>query len=216
MDDQQSKATLYKNLAAVMGAMKRVPKDGMNKFHGYQYATAADVADAIRGELASHNIAFFAEMLEAEIKDGVWEVTFEFTFACGETGATVAKRWRSEAQAMNNKGRDDKGLNKAATAAEKYFLLKTFIVSTGDEPDPDADGTTSPKANTLALTSWTRDEQKRWYELRLGEGLSQVDILTALGVKALGEWQGTMQSATETVEKWLERQIATNGAGATP
>ena len=33
----------------------------------------------------------------------------------------------------------DKGITKAATSAEKYFLMKTFVISTGDaKDDPDS------------------------------------------------------------------------------
>jgi|GEM_PF-4547377 len=61
------------------------------------------------------------------------EITLgDYTLACGDTGATITTRWTGEAADSQ-----DKGINKAATAALKYWLLKTFLISTGDE-DPDA------------------------------------------------------------------------------
>lgn len=155
----ESKATLYMKLARVMGEMSRMKKSGKNTHFDYKFVTADDVANKVRQLLAAQNVAFFAAIVGRELvgisrtytdkKTGEiqtstlnrWVVNFEFTFACGDTGATETKPWSSEADSA-----DDKGINKCATAAEKYFLLKTFIVSTGDEPDADADGA-SRRAN---------------------------------------------------------------------
>jgi hypothetical protein len=63
-------------------------------------------------------------------------------------------------------------------------------------------------------SSWTRDEMAKWWKLRMSEGLSQSDIFAALNVKGLGEWQGTMQQATEAVEQFIARQLSTNGASS--
>ncbi|QPC82473.1 hypothetical protein G4Y79_22760 [Phototrophicus methaneseepsis] len=62
-------------------------------------------------------------------------VKLEFTFACGDTGQTMTLPWRGESIDTN-----DKRISKAATTGEKYFLLKSFILSTGDVQD-DADNT---------------------------------------------------------------------------
>lgn len=147
----ESKASLYKKLATVMGDMNNIPKTGVNSYFKYKFVTAEAIADAVRQRLASQNVAFFASISKRELvaiptgktdKNGEiimvnrWVIDFEFTFADGDTGATDTRLWSAEATAD-----DDKGINKCATAAEKYFFLKTFIVNTGDEPDADAEGT---------------------------------------------------------------------------
>lgn len=132
------KLSLYRKIAEVMGELN-VPKDGKNSHFNYAYFTADAVADAVREKLAARNVAFFASIVGREPLTGFskprWVVDFKFTFADGDSGETQECTWSAEAD-----GNDDKGINKCATAAEKYFLLKTFIVSTGDEPDADADG----------------------------------------------------------------------------
>ncbi|QPC82095.1 ERF family protein [Phototrophicus methaneseepsis] len=136
--------SLFAKMASIMGELKRLPKNGYNSYHRYEYATDADVLDTIRQKMAEYNIAFFASMVdhnyeEITTNDGKTAyhiiVKLEFTFACGDTGQTMTLPWRGESIDTN-----DKGTSKAATTGEKYFLLKTFMLSTGDVQD-DADNT---------------------------------------------------------------------------
>lgn len=147
-DDMKAKASLYAKMARVMAAMNRLPKDGTNDYFKYKFVEAGAVADAVRSALAEQNVAFFAEMTGYKERDGVLVARFNMTFADGDTGATAQRVWFGEAKSRDGKGgRDDKAINKAATAAQKYFLLKTFMISTGDEPDADQDGPAEkPKA----------------------------------------------------------------------
>ncbi len=133
---------LYAKLARVFGKIHRVPKRGRNDFHKYDYATAADVLDAVRIPLAEENIFIFpktedvtqVEWITPKDKPIQWKttVTLSFTFCDGDTGATMQTIFKGE-------GIDalDKGLPKALTAATKYFLQTTFLVSTGDDPEAD-------------------------------------------------------------------------------
>jgi hypothetical protein len=149
--DPKTQAKLYAKLARVMGKMERIEKRGWNDFHNYEYVEDADVLDAVRQALADEKIAFFASMVDVQqeaIQDDKGKTTiktrpvFHYTFACGETGATYTCRWVGEA---NDK--QDKGTSKAATLSLKYFLLKDFLMSTGDPTDdPDSDGGTPAPA----------------------------------------------------------------------
>jgi len=139
-------ARLFSKMARVMGIINRVPKSGNNTFHRYRYATADDVADVIREAMAEVNLALIVQMGDIRQETVEYEssqktsksirttIQFTFTFACGDTGAVISSPWT--AQVDDN---SDKAINKCATAAEKYFLMKTFIVSAGDEPDADGD-----------------------------------------------------------------------------
>lgn len=132
MSDQDSKATLFAKMARVMAQLERLPQNGYNAHFKYRFTTNADVSDAVRKALAVENVAFFVELIEATREGDRTVVDLAFTFACGDTGETLTKKWKAEA---NDK--QDKGLAKAYTAGLKYFLLKTFILSTGEEPDSD-------------------------------------------------------------------------------
>lgn len=136
-----ARASLYAKLARVMGAMTRLQKTGYNKFHGYKFASEADVADLVREAMAENNLALLPQIVKWERVDtgrktSGGSITFntilevEFTFCDGDTGATESRIWYGEANDS-----DDKGFNKAVTAAEKYFLLKTFMISSGDKAD---------------------------------------------------------------------------------
>lgn len=142
-----ARASLFAKMATVMKTVTRVPKEGYNGFHKYKYATADDVADVIREAMGDANLALFVEM--GEPRQEVYEyesdggkkkqtirttILFHFTFACGDTGATRTVPWTGQVD-----DNSDKAVNKCATLAEKYFLMKTFVVSAGDDPDGDGD-----------------------------------------------------------------------------
>lgn len=141
---------LYSKLAEVMGVVQPLSADGQNKFQNYAYVTDDAVSNLIRVALAERQVAFIPEMVEVRQETRTKEngksstitlAKFSFTFADGETGERVTSTWFGE-------GEDslDKGINKAATAAEKYFLMKTFMISTGKpEDDPDSGGNVGSK-----------------------------------------------------------------------
>ena len=134
MSNNNGNATLYANMAKVMGVLKTIPKNGRNKQQGYGFVTDSDLLDAIRPALAKHNIALVADMIEVASGERPTKVLMRFRLCCGETGAVVESRWWGQS---NMPG--DKALTAAAVLAQKYFLKATFAISTGDESDdPDA------------------------------------------------------------------------------
>lgn len=131
-----SSNTLYAKLARIMGRIQTIPKDGTNPHFNYRYATDAAVYDTVRRLLAEESIAILANMrhVEQEHDGKTWRTRaqFEFILCDGETGQTASCMWWAEAVDSQ-----DKGVNKCATAALKYWLLKTFVIPTGDDPDGD-------------------------------------------------------------------------------
>ena len=129
-------------LARVMGQIRRVPKEGRNDFHGYDYVTEADLVDHIRDKLAGEQVAVLpsvVEHTEQEMKDGRGRVqyrtlvTLEMALIHAPSGEERTTRWVGVGVDAG-----DKGFYKAYTGAMKYFLLKTFQVSTGDDPEREA------------------------------------------------------------------------------
>ena len=129
----QELASLYKRMAEAMAQLKRLPKRGQNKHFNYMYVTDSDVLDAVRGALGGVGIAFFNDLVDMEQDGNRTLITLDATFADGETGASVTVTWAGEALDSQ-----DKGINKALTGAIKYGLLKTLLVSTGED-DPDGE-----------------------------------------------------------------------------
>lgn len=133
--------SLVQKLAEVMAAVGRIPKRGRNDFHGYDYATEADIVEALRGQLAERKVMLVPEVVgyerielgakkNGEAKDPVMLLRMRFTFLDGESAEQITREWCGAGQDGG-----DKGLYKAMTGGEKYFLLKTFLLPTGDDPE---------------------------------------------------------------------------------
>lgn len=132
-------ATLFAKLARITGKIERVAKDGRNNHQGYDYATEGALVEAVREHLAAENVACLPSVVTVERVAGneskggtmfLTRVYMRFTFVCGDTGATFECPWVGEGQDTG-----DKGIYKAYTGALKYFLMKTFLIPTGDDPE---------------------------------------------------------------------------------
>lgn len=176
-NEQPNGAQLFAKMARIMGKIKRLPKSGHNKHFDYKFTTDSDVADTIREHLAEENIAFFAETVAVEpVMGKKSRAQYVFTFACGDTGYTRSCSWFAEAD-----DGQDKGLNKAATAAEKFFLLKTFVMSTGDErDDPDSDAHLSKQQKPTNGTPDYEAEALNWFA---DKGVAIADVRVILGIE---------------------------------
>jgi hypothetical protein len=131
---------LAAKMAAIMGDVPTMIKNGQNVQQKYAYITADDVKAAIRPLLKKHKLAVFSAMLGVERTPGVTKgggasmttiAHMRFTLVCADTGESMACDWFGESTDYG-----DKSVNKAATAAEKYWLINTFLLST-TEPDAD-------------------------------------------------------------------------------
>lgn len=133
--------TLAKKLAQVMQQVKYIQKTGFNTYHKYTYATEADVNEKIREELAKLNVVMMPSMEGHSIREhtnrnGNTEyiicVDMSFTFIDGDSGETFTIK-------MSGEGQDpgDKGIYKAISGAQKYALMKAFMIPTGDDPEQD-------------------------------------------------------------------------------
>lgn len=146
-EDTEKAPRLAAKLAAVMAAVERIPKRGTNEHFNYKFATEADIADAIRKELSERHVILVPSVLGCEREviaektktyggetkvQRTWLTTIRmrFTFFDGESSDSITREWMG----CGSDG-DDKGLYKAMTGGEKFFLLKTFLVPTGDDPE---------------------------------------------------------------------------------
>lgn len=209
-------AALFAKMARIMGKVKRLKKTGHNNFFNYDFATDSDIADTIRELLAEENIAVFAQLISvdqvtymSDKNKTTWRTrgNFMFTLACGDTGATFSCSWIGEADDTG-----DKGINKAATAAEKYWLLKTFVMSTGDERD-DADNdshlgkqSAKPAANGKVTTikAFPNVEAKDKFvnHWNATDNLTEAQLKIALNVGMFSEYTGTLAQANKAVEDY--------------
>jgi hypothetical protein len=140
--------SLAAKMAGVMGDVPTMIKNGTNQQQRYQYVTAEDVKAAIRPLLKRHGIAVYSEMTDVKRetgnnKNGTLTVTvlakMRFTLASADTDESMTCEWYGEANDYA-----DKAVNKAATAAEKYWLINTFLLSTTEALESDEETVETP------------------------------------------------------------------------
>lgn len=144
--------TLVKKLTKVMSDVKHIEKRGYNKFHHYAYATESDVAEKVREVLAEQSVIILPDVVEQTIREHVnakgkteyiATVKVKFTFIDGESGEELAIHSVGEGQDAG-----DKAVYKAITGAQKYALMKAFMIPTGDDPEADTNTDKSNDGNT--------------------------------------------------------------------
>ena len=131
--------SLASKLAEIVKLVERVAKRGRNDFHKYDYATEADVLEAVRGGLADRNLMIVPRVVGEHVtevtrqgKDArfITRVDMVFTIIDGDSDAVLECPWKGWGEDSG-----DKGGYKAITGADKYFLLKLFLLPTGDDPE---------------------------------------------------------------------------------
>jgi hypothetical protein len=181
--DETPKRSLVRKLSEVMAAVGWIEKTGYNEFHRYKYAQEADLVQALRGELAKRQIFIFpsvrkGERSQIEVETMKWddkakakvpnirktqltEIEVDWTFVDGESG-------EERTITVYGVGEDnvDKGFYKAFTGSEKYMLMKSFLIPTGDDPEKDSqeeaqDAKREGKATAKALGEAKAEKMKQ-------------------------------------------------------
>ena len=153
MSKSTKENNLVKKLTQVLAEASKVNKSGYNSHQKYHYITESDLLDAIREKLVELGIFIFSsveecvtERIEGSRQPVLTNVKMKYTFVDGDSGEQFSVM--SCGQGADN---GDKGVYKAITGANKYFLLKTFMLS-GDD-DPENDGVTSKNNSGTAKSN---------------------------------------------------------------
>lgn len=131
--------TLTEKLCEVGTELTWVQKRGKNTFHGYNYATEADLVLAIRMLLYQRKVFLYPHVLSVKRESwtddkgkrkSITDMEIKWEWKDGETG-------ESQFSMMPGCGEDggDKGTYKAITGSEKYLILKTFLIPTYDDAE---------------------------------------------------------------------------------
>jgi hypothetical protein len=142
-DSDIAELNLYQKLSAITGEIGSIAKGGTNNEQKYSFIEYAAVAGALRTLFSKYHVMVIPNMGKREAveftssygKRGV-NVTIEFVFTfvnSDKPDDRMEIHWVGEAADYG-----DKGTNKAATAALKYCLMRTFNVSEKGDEDPDA------------------------------------------------------------------------------
>jgi len=144
----QAPTKLLRKLVEVRKAVPYLQKSQ----NGYQYAYvgSSNVLAAVRDKLDEVGLVLFPKIISREVTQTVasnkdkygntknsityfTELFFEFTWFDADSGESYVVPFYAQGIDTNN----EKGVGKAMTYAEKYFLLKSFNIPT-DSDDPDA------------------------------------------------------------------------------
>lgn len=137
---------LHEKLLAIQMAVDGIIKDGKNLSDKYDFASDENVLDRFRPLMDVHKLLLIPLVTAAQIHEGttksgtsryLTELTMTMVWHDVESGERLEVPWY--AQGVDLAG--EKGVGKALTYAEKYFLLKFFHVATKKD-DPDAQGRT--------------------------------------------------------------------------
>lgn len=176
----------------VMRKVGYVQKDGKNEFHGYKYASEANLIAALRPELIEAGLVLIPSVSNvSQDEHGNTHVLMLFTLMDDE-GGTYSFCGAGSGNDRNKNGVGDKGIYKAITGATKYALMKTFLLETGDDPEvvsahdqEKIEPVEKPKEKTKPKPKGLNEDQK-------------------LLVKVLKEFAGNMGDEKELMELWGE------------
>lgn len=208
--------TLVKKLAKVMQEVKYIQKTGFNTFHKYKYATEADVNEKVREELAKQNVIMLPSMLGHEMRthtnrSGATEyitcVDMQFTFVDGDSGESFTVNMSGEGQDAG-----DKGIYKAIAGAQKYALMKVFMIPTGDDPEADegVDERNQGKVNTPQKTQGATDlatdaQVKKMFAMVRGKGIPDSEIKTKIADLGKTSSKELTKADINKVFDWIEK-----------
>jgi hypothetical protein len=133
-------ADLAQALAQACGAVEALNLDGFNAYHRYHYPTIAQVRERARQAFVEAQIVFLPGIVRVgrvmrqtqdgkQIKVTVVEVDCALMHSSGQV---VSRRWIGESEDVG-----DKGVQKAASAAIKSFLINTLLMPVVEEENDD-------------------------------------------------------------------------------
>lgn len=157
--------SIASKIAKIMGELKGMEREGRNKAQKYSYFSEAQIFATIQSKLADNNLAVFPAMLDhtstpyphnaMQLKTennqnatGTQHIVkMAFTWVCGDTGEQITIPWLGESADYG-----DKGINQVATSGTKYYLIRTFMISDGKDPDALSPQNESSNANSNGNT----------------------------------------------------------------
>ena len=202
--ETNTKSSLRMKLIEIIGEMGNVPKKGFNNHFKYKFVQEQDALSALRELCIKNKVIIIPSVTHSCRIDSLTTVNVEFSICDCETEEMIVATGVGQGADTQ-----DKGAPKALTSAYKYFILKTFMVSTGDDiENHDIEANAKPaakaakpvnKAPPLDMAKgngwWCSEWKGKAYILTKNEGGKFTDkFLTDAGFK-LNEKTGTWSHA---------------------
>ncbi len=128
-----TESNIYQKIAKVIlhEATQKISK-------GNQGYSSDDVYAALRTAMAENNLICIPQFNEHYMQDGQNWVSFTFTLIDADSGDKLESTWYQIVPAPNKMMTIDKCIGAASTYAHKYFLMRTFMLTSSDDPKIDA------------------------------------------------------------------------------
>ena len=127
--------TLSQKLLSIRKQIPSIGKDGKNEHQKYEYVSSSKILGVLRKLMDEEGILLEPSIHSARVtpvgKQLLTELTMSMTWKDVKTLDKLIYPWYAQGMDMG-----EKGVGKALTYAEKYFLLKYFNIPT-DQDDPD-------------------------------------------------------------------------------
>lgn len=159
---------LHEKLLEMQRRVDGLIKDGQNVSDKYDFASDENVLNQFRPMMDELGLLLIPAVRDARVHEGttrsgtarfLTEVFYTMTWRDVESGETLEVPWY--AQGVDLAG--EKGVGKAATYAEKYFLMKFFHVPTRRD-DPDSDRRTGSGEKAQRGTAAGRENEAYFRE----------------------------------------------------
>jgi len=178
---------LSKKMICIADDVKYIQKQGRNQFHKYNYVTESDVISAFSKAMKKQGVFMFSSIVERDCqsyktgggKDAfLVTVKMQVTFVDTESGESFSCIFYGDGSDSN-----DKAIYKAITGAQKYALMKTFLVATGDVPEQDRTAetmkeqqTTAPGTSCQSSTEINAADREELFEFMRAKALQGTEV----------------------------------------
>jgi hypothetical protein len=130
---------IYKKIAELRKEVTYLQKEASNKAQGFNYVSSSQVLGAVRAKMDELGLILITSITGATLSDPLagkkmymTELHMLMTWVDVDTAERIEIPWYAQGADMS-----EKGVGKALTYGEKYFLLKQLNIAT-DKDDPDA------------------------------------------------------------------------------
>lgn len=134
-----AKTTIAAKLAAAIGEVDRIGKDGTNSHFKYTYTSAEQVYRVVRKPPLDQGLVVIPSVAESTTQGQTTVTKLHLRLIDTETGESIEAFWMGEGQ---DKG--DKGPYKAATGGMKTWLKHLFLLPADDDPEGDTSTDAGP------------------------------------------------------------------------
>lgn len=210
--------TVAGKIAQLMEAVGRIKATGYNSHFGYKFVQESYLADKVRRAMIKIGIIMIMDPQEIEIGEA-GSKGFRVTTLKGQAHWIDTDNGDTLTVGFFGQGYDnqDKGIYKALTGAEKYILMKTLLIPTGDDPER-SEGVPGPQTGPDPLPDERRPAtvgprrepakrgpgrpplpmRKRKVQGRVIEGMNRADLMK-LGIWAMDKGNQEVYDATQEV-----------------